>query len=89
MYVIEITLQNTAMPVSVQRKTEEDATAVYEQILTTIRSLSGGLLELTCDRQPEKKVAVLTSSIIAVQMYEKSGTPSSGKAPGFAALVQS
>jgi hypothetical protein len=89
MYVIEITLQNTAMPVSVQRKTEEDATAIYEQILSKIPTLTGEVLHLTCDRQPEKKVAVLTTSIIAVQMYEKSGTPSSGKAPGFAASVQS
>lgn len=88
MYIIELTLKNTPMPLSVQRKSLEDAEAVYQQILTEIRGGSGNLLELTCDRQPEKKVALVSSEIIAVQIYEKSSTASSGRAPGFFALAE-
>ncbi len=83
MYVIEILLKNTAMPMSVQRKTVEEATSVYQQVLDAMRAEQASLLELTCDRQPEKKIAVMTNLIVATQMYEKSGAAASGKTPGF------
>ena len=89
MYVIEILLKNTAMPMSVQRKTVEEATTVYQQVLSAMRSNDRGLLELACDRQPEKKIAVMTDSIVAAQMYEKSGAAASGKTPGFVAFTAS
>ncbi len=50
MYVIEILLKNTAMPMSVQRKTVEEATTVYQQVLEAMKSGDRNLLELTCDR---------------------------------------
>jgi hypothetical protein len=84
MYVIEILLEDAAMAMSVQRKTVEEATTVYQQVLAAMGSKESGLLELTCDRQPEKKIAVKTNLIVATQMYEKSGAAASGKAPGFA-----
>jgi hypothetical protein len=87
MYVIEILLKNTAMPMSVQRKTVEEADTVYQQVLATMRSSDSGLLELACDRQPEKKIAVMTDLIVAAQMYEKSGAAASGKTPGFVAFA--
>jgi hypothetical protein len=83
MYVIEIWIKDTAMAMSVQRKTIEEATTVYQQVLAAIGSSDRHLLELACDRQPEKKIAVMTDLIIATQMYEKSGAASAGKAPGF------
>jgi predicted negative regulator of RcsB-dependent stress response len=83
MYVIEILLKNTAMPMSVQRKTVEEATSVYQQVLDAMRAEQASLLELACDRQPEKKIAVMTNLIVATQMYEKSGAAASGKTPGF------
>jgi hypothetical protein len=89
MYVIEILLKNTAMPMSVQRKTVEEATTVYEQVLAAMKSSDRNLLELACDRQPEKKIAVMTDSIVAAQMYEKSGAAASGKTPGFVAFAAS
>ena len=89
MYVIEILIKNTAMPMSVQRKTVEEATTVYQQVLSAMRSNDRGLLELACDRQPEKKIAVMTDSIVAAQMYEKSGAAASGKTPGFVAFTAS
>jgi Ni2+-binding GTPase involved in maturation of urease and hydrogenase len=84
MYVIEIIIKNTPMPLSVQRKTLEDAKSVYQQVLSSLQSGANSLLELTCERQPEKQIAVMTGDIVAVQMYEKSGAASSGKTPGFA-----
>jgi hypothetical protein len=89
MYVIEILLKNTAMPMSVQRKTAEEATTVYQQVLEAMKAGNPSLLELTCDRQPEKKIAVATASIVAAQMYEKSGAAASGKTPGFVAFAGS
>jgi hypothetical protein len=90
MYVIEIVIKSTPMPMSVQRKTVEDAKSVYQQVLSALRSGGNSLLELTCERQPEKQIAVMTGEVVAVQMYEKSGTASSGKTPGFvAALTES
>jgi hypothetical protein len=87
MYVIEILLKNTAMPMSVQRKTVEEATTVYQQVLAAMGSSERSLLELSCDRQPEKKIAVMTDLIVAAQMYEKSGGAAAGKTTGFAAFA--
>jgi hypothetical protein len=89
MYVIEILLKNTAMPMSVQRKTVEEANTVYQQVLEAMKSNAATLLELTCDRQPEKKIAVMTDAIVAAQVYEKSGAAASGKTPGFVAFADS
>ena len=83
MYVIEIWIKDTATAMSVQRKSIEEATAVYQQVLAAVQSGDRYLLELSCDRQPEKKIAVMTDLVIATQMYEKSGATAAGKAPGF------
>ena len=88
MYVIEILLKNTAMPMSVQRKTVEEANTVYQQVLEATKSDDRSLLELSCDRQPEKKIAVMTDSIVAAQMFEKSGGAASGKTPGFVSYAE-
>lgn len=86
MYTIELIVKYTPMPLSVQRKASEDAEAVYQQVLAAMRG-SSSLLELTCERQPEKKIAIHTSEISGVQMYEKS-TTATGKTPGFFAVTQ-
>jgi hypothetical protein len=88
MYIIELSLKNTPMMLSVQRKTAEDAEAAYQQVLAAMRDGSSQMLELTCDRQPEKKLSLLSSEIGAVQMYQKSSTATSGKPPGFVSLPQ-
>jgi hypothetical protein len=72
----------------VQRKEATDAEAVYTQILEAMRTGSPEILELTCDRQPEKKVAVRTSEVSGVQMSQKDST-AAGKTPGFFALTES
>ena len=83
MFSIDVTIKNSPFPVSVQRKEAEDAQALYHQVLEAIRSQNPSVLELTCEKQPEKKVAVLTEQISAVIVSQKSGATSSGRVPGF------
>jgi len=83
MFTIDLTLKTNPVSLSVQRKTTEDAEALYQKILTALRSGSSEVLELTCDRQPEKKIAILSDQISGVQISQKSGSAASGKPPGF------
>ncbi len=87
MYVIEILLEDVGVAMSVQRKTVEEATTVYQQVLAAMGSSERGLLELSCHRQPEKKIAVMTDLIVAAQMYEKSSGAAAGKTTGFASFA--
>lgn len=88
MYIIDVALKLSPLPVSVQRKSGEDAQAVYQQILEAMRTGNPQILELTCEQVPDKKISVLSSEICAVQVYQKSGTAAaSGRAPGFAAVL--
>ncbi len=89
MFIIDITLKNTPLSLSVQRKSEEDAEATYQKILEVLRSGSNELLELTCEKQPGKKIGILGNEISAVQISDKSGTAAaSGRPPGFFALAE-
>lgn len=88
MFIIELTLKTNPIPLSVQRKTEEDAQETYQTIVDAVKSGGNQLLELTCDRQPEKKLAIFTDSLAAVQMYEKSSATSSGRTPGFFSMAE-
>jgi hypothetical protein len=86
MFIIDVALKNTPSSLSVQRRSLEDAKAVYQQILDAIRSGSPVVLELTCEQQPEKTIGILVSEISAVQMAERTTGAASGKPPGFFAL---
>lgn len=89
MFIIDLTLKNNPIALSVQRKSVEDAKAVYQQVLDALQSGNSVALELTCEQQPEKVVGVLVSEISAVQMYEKSSTTAaSGRPPGFFAMAE-
>jgi len=89
MFIIDIILRNTAATLSIQKKSAEDAEAAYQQILSAMKANDGGLLELTCDKQPGKKIGVVASDISAVQIAEKTSTAtSSGRPPGFFALAE-
>ena len=88
MFIIDVTLKNTPVTLSVQRKTEEDAKAVYQQVLAAMQSGSPTTLELTCEQQAGKTIAVLTSEISAAQLAEKTGSATaSGRPPGFFSLT--
>jgi hypothetical protein len=88
MFTIDLTVKNTPYPLSVQRKSEEDAEALYKQIVDIMRSGQSQILELTCDKQPEKKIAVVSGEISAVQLSQKSSSAATGRTPGFVALAE-
>ncbi|MEO1619943.1 MAG: hypothetical protein AAFU53_02800 [Cyanobacteria bacterium J06632_3] len=89
MYIVELALKHTAMPLTVQKNEKEDAEAAYQEVKSAISSGNPVMLELTCDKMTDKKVAIAVSELAAVQMYDKSGAggASGGRAPGFFALA--
>ncbi|WP_414564487.1 MULTISPECIES: hypothetical protein [unclassified Anabaena] len=88
MFTIDLSLRNTAFPISVQRKSAEDAEAVYQLILAAMRSGNPDLVELKCEGKTEKKIVVRASEISGVQIVQKDGaSTSSGRPPGFFAVT--
>ncbi len=70
MLKIELLLRNSNSTLSVQRKSEQEADMLYEQILAAINADRIQTLKLTCDRHIKTKIAVLSSEIIAVNLSE-------------------
>ena len=88
MLTIDLSIKNTAFPVSVQRKSAEDAEAIYQLILAAMRSGNPDIVELKCEGKTEKKIAVRSSEISGVQIVQKDGaTTSGGRPPGFFAVT--
>ncbi len=83
MFVIELSLKLSPMPISVQRKELEAAQSLYQEIRSAIQHGERQLLELRCEKAEEKLVTLLSSEILAVQMYEKSALGAGSKRPGF------
>ncbi len=73
---------------SVERKSAEDADAVYQLILAAMRSGNPDIVELKSEGKTEKKVAVRASEISGVQVSQRDGTVGGGgRPPGFFALT--
>jgi len=87
MFTIDIVLQDIPLPISVQRKESEAAESLYQQILQVMRSGSSDLLELTCDKDEDKKVAVKGNFICGISLNKKSGGMAEGRVPGFFAAT--
>ena len=83
-YVIELAIKMSPMPVSVQRKEQAAAEALYQQVRQTMEQGQPRLLELSCEKMEGKRVSVLSSEVLAVQIYEKTATGGGSKRPGFA-----
>ena len=83
MYSIELTIKLSPLPLIVQRKQHGDAQRLYAEVIDTIQKGNQRLLELTCDKVEDKRITVLVSEIIAVQIYEKTSNSGSSKRPGF------
>jgi len=83
MYVIELSLKLSPMPVAVQRKELADAQALYATVKTALECGGPKLLELTCEKEEDKQISLLTSEVVAVQIYEKSAMGAGSKRPGF------
>ncbi|MCL2932649.1 MAG: hypothetical protein MGG11_10430 [Trichodesmium sp. MAG_R03] len=88
MFTIDIIVKYTPVTLSVQRKSDEDAQAIYQQVVESIRSGNPQVLELTCEKMPEKKIAVVISEVSGVQISQKSGAAATGRPPGFVALAE-
>ena len=88
MFTIDLTVRNTAFPASVERKTQEDAEAIYQLVLSAMRSGNPDIIELESEGKVEKKIAIRATEISGVQMTKKEGSAGgSGKTPGFFALA--
>ncbi len=83
MYSIELSIKLSPLPLIVQRKEHGDAKRLYSEIVDSIQKGNQRLLELTCEKVEDKKITVLISEIIAVQIYEKTSSGGSSKRPGF------
>ena len=83
MYNIELTLQLSPFPLSVQRKELASAEALYRKVRESMEKGEPRILELTCEKVVDKKIAVLVDEILAVQMYEKTAASLGTKRPGF------
>jgi len=81
-YCIELAIKLSPMPLLVQRKEHQDAQRLYSEVIDSIQNGNQRLLELTCEKVEDKKITVLVSEIIAVQIYEKTSSNTS-KRPGF------
>jgi len=82
-YSIELTIKLSPLPLIVQRKEHGDAKRLYSEVIDTIQKGNQRLMELTCEKVEDKKITVLVSEIIAVQIYEKTSSSASAKRPGF------
>ncbi|NEO97970.1 MAG: hypothetical protein F6K58_04560 [Symploca sp. SIO2E9] len=89
MFTIDLTLKNTSLPLSVQRNSAEEAQETYQEVISAMRSPEASqLVELSCHKQPEKKIAILSNQISAVMISQKSGTAAGGRTPGFFAVAE-
>lgn len=82
MFSIDLTLKFSPIPITVQRKESADAQKVYEEVMNALKSSTPQLVELTCEKDPEKKVAVFSDQISAVILSQKDGSPA-GRPAGF------
>jgi hypothetical protein len=83
MFVVELSLKLSPMPISVQRKELQAAQALYQEIRGAMQQGEPQLLELRCEKAEEKQVTLLSAEILAVQLYEKSALGAGSKRPGF------
>ncbi|NJM76677.1 MAG: hypothetical protein HC852_13920 [Acaryochloridaceae cyanobacterium RU_4_10] len=87
MYTVEVTLRGTPLTLSVQRKELSDAETLYRSIVDSIQATPPKLIELTCEKESDKKIGVFGGEISAVQISEKSGGATSGRSAGFGAML--
>jgi hypothetical protein len=87
MFTIDIVLQDIPLPISVQRKELEAAEGMYQKIMEAMGSGSTEIIELTCDKDEDKKVAVKGNLICAISLNKKSGGMAEGRVPGFFAAI--
>lgn len=89
MFTIDICIRNTAFPMSIQRKSAEEAETVYNKIIAAMQSRQPAVMELKCEGKVEKKIAIYTTEISAIQISKKDSVATgSGRPPGFLTLTE-
>ena len=86
MYVIELSLRLSPMPVAVQRRELEAAQALYNEVRQALEHGHPKVLQLHCEKEEHKQVSLLSSELVAVQIYEKSAAGTGARRPGFAVV---
>lgn len=87
MITIDLLVRYIPVPISVDKKEEGEAKALYDEILAKMKRSTPEIIELTCDKQTDKKIAVLSDQITGVIISQKDGTATGGKVPGFFAAI--
>ncbi|MBF2056560.1 MAG: hypothetical protein IGQ45_04875 [Cyanobacterium sp. T60_A2020_053] len=87
MFTIDLLVRYIPMPLSVQKNEESEAQQLYQHILETIKSPTPEIIELTCDKQTDKKIAILSDQITGVIISQKDGANMGSKVPGFFAAL--
>ena len=86
MHTINILVKNTSLPISIERKEAEAAENVYQEIISAMKAENPQVLELTCEKQEGKKIAIVSTAIAAAVMSQNSGT-STARPTGFFAAT--
>ncbi len=84
MYTLEVMLRGNPAPLAVQRKEENSALALYQEIVAAIKQSTPPIVELTCEKTG-RQLSVLTQEIAAVQITAKDGATQTLSRPGFVA----
>jgi hypothetical protein len=87
MFTIDLLVRYIPVPLSVDKKEESEAQAMYQNILDAIKSNDVQVIELTCDKQTDKKIAVLSDQVTGVVISQKDGIMAGSKVPGFFATL--
>ena len=84
MYVLELSLRLSPMPIAVQRKEHSAVQELYGEVCRALESGHPRVLELSCEKDEHKRISLLSSEIVAVQIFEKSAGGGGGsRRPGF------
>jgi hypothetical protein len=83
MYVLELSLRLSPMPIAVQRKELAGAHELYGELRRALESGHPKVLELTCEKDEQKRISLLSSEIVAIQIYEKTAGGGGARRPGF------
>lgn len=87
MFTIDLLVRYIPVPLSVEKKEESEAQSIYQSILATIKNGDVQVIELTCDKQTDKKIAVLSNQVSGVIISQKDAVSAGAKAPGFFAAL--
>lgn len=83
MYSLDLTLKYSPIPVSVQRKEQGDAEALYQSVLSAMKGSTATVIELTCEKDEDKKIALLSDQISALILNKKGGAAAGNTGVGF------